>query len=53
MRITGIDTFGITRIECEECGAVWLFAEHQDLEYRDVCDIAYCPFCAHEERDDA
>ena len=51
MKITGIDTYGITRIDCEECGAVWLFAEHQDMEYRDVRDIAYCPFCAHEERE--
>jgi len=49
MKITGIDIYGITRIECEECGAVWLFVEHQDLEYSDVCEIAYCPFCGVEE----
>jgi len=50
MKVEGVDNYMIVKIECEECGAVWLFAEHQDLEYRDVCDIAYCPFCAKEEK---
>lgn len=49
MKVRGIDTYSIVRIECDECGAVWLFAEHQDMEYQDAYEIAYCPFCAHEE----
>ena len=51
MKVEGIDTYSIVRITCEECGAVWLFAEHPDLQYSDVYAIAYCPFCAHEETD--
>ena len=49
MKIDGIDTYSIVRIECDECGAVWLFAENSDLQYMDVEAIAYCPFCAKEE----
>lgn len=49
MTIEGIDTYSIVKITCDECGAVWLFAEHPDTEYFDVHAIAYCPFCAKEE----
>jgi len=52
MKLEGIDTYSIVKLTCEECGAVWMFAESPDLEYRDVCEIAYCPFCAHEESED-
>ena len=52
MKITGIDTYEIVRIECEECGAVWLFAENPDLVYCDACEIAYCPFCKFEYKED-
>ena len=52
MKLEGIDTYSIVKLTCEECGAVFMFAESPDLEYRDVCEIAYCPFCAHEESEE-